>query len=115
MQFNLSKMNVLSLYQDILAWLRIIPFAKKENRRTQRLSKAFAVFVVLFEMLLMTSSAHYLCKNLFKTTGDDLGVTLYAVAQLAAWGCTFYTLIVAYTVRNKLRSIFDKIQEIYGG
>lgn len=111
---NLTKMKILSVHQNILAWLRVFSFAETD-RRTQRLSKVFAVFILSAEMLSLTSSVFYLYENMFKTTGDDLGTTLYALTQLGGWGCNLYTLIVAYMQRDKLRSIFDKLQEIYDG
>lgn len=108
-------MKFLSLHQNIFAWLRIFSFTNKTSRKIQCLSKAVVIFVLCFEILLIVASAVYFLNNVFTKSGHDFGLSFYAAAQMAGWGSTFYTLIIAYIVRDKLQSIFDRIQAIYDG
>lgn len=76
-----------------------------------RLSLVFTVSIFLVEILGLASSVIYSfkCENVLN--GDNV----FAVNQALGYGSTLYNLIVVYIVRDKIRNIFDKIQEIYNG
>ncbi|XP_031619126.1 uncharacterized protein LOC116338167 isoform X2 [Contarinia nasturtii] len=103
-----KKIKILSVHQDIFAWLRIFPFANATNRKTQFISKICMVSVLIIKLLSLVSSVAYLYRNV--SSEVDLG---FSITQISGWASTFYTLVVAYIIRNQLRKLFDKIQEIY--
>lgn len=107
-------MTLLALHRCVFTWHRIFPFADGTDRKTLRRSLAFSVFVILIEVLSFASSVLYFYKNVLnnkKYTGNSL----YPIAQIAGYGSTLYTLIVAYIIRDKVRNMFDRVQEIYDG
>lgn len=107
-------MNLLALHRRIFTWHRIFPFADGTDRKTLWRSLAFSVFVIFIEVLSFASSIHYFYKNVLNNK-KYTGSSLYPIAQIAGFGSTLYTLIVAYIIRDKLRNMFDRAQEIYDG
>lgn len=107
-------MKLLSIHQLIFTWLRIFPFSNGTDRITLRKSLAFSVTVLLVEVLSLASSIIYFFENVLNNPNYS-GNSLYPIIQISGYGCTLYTLIVAYIKREEIRIMFDKIQQIYDG
>lgn len=107
-------MKLFATYRKVFTWFRILPFPDGTDRKTLRRTLAFSVIVVLSDLLPLVSSVLYLYKNVWKNQAD-IGTSLYPVAQISGYGCTLYTVVAAFIIREKIRNMLDKVQEIYDG
>lgn len=94
----------------------MFPFANGTTRKILRLSIGATVSVLLIEFLSLCSSIIYTYKC--KTASHNrsfIECSSFAINQVLGFGSTFYTLIVAYITRDKIRNMLDRVQEIYDG
>lgn len=102
-------MKVLSFNRDILTLLWILPTSQSESKRFQVRNKIFSSVSLLSVCLAFTASACFA----YRYVTTDLENSLYALFQIAAFGCQAYSLVFGFVLRTDFVEMFECLQRIY--
>lgn len=102
-------MKPLKTTQRMLTWLRVLPANKNASKWQKCSYLALVLVLIITAIAVFSSSLLYVMK--FKSV--EFADTLMAFRQLVAATSMANSIVVAYFLRHKIPSIFDKLSEIY--
>lgn len=108
-RFNTSTMKVLTLNYHIFILMSIFPTSIDQHFSVKMRNKLFSltVFLLVFGGLVFSMTF------IKRFVVSDLENTLYALFQIAAFGCQVYLFIVGYKIGPKFAELYPKLQQIY--
>ena len=102
-------MNPLATDQRILTWLCVLPVEENASKRQKYARIAFTSAVIVIAILNPLSSLLYAVK-FFSTNFLDSSI---ALCQLFGDIAALNSIVVAFFLRSKILSIYEKLSTIY--
>lgn len=105
----MKRINPLQTNQQVLRMLCVCPFAKETSPWTKVLCISFTAFIFMSNLCGIIASITFFTKFV----SSDLELSLHALLQIAALTAAIYMNANALFSRNKINTIFQKLETIY--
>lgn len=104
-----ATIRPLATSQKVLTWLCVYPADKNTSFLKRCAYVALYFYVLIGNMSVLISSIVFFVTYV----STDFELSLYAVFQMAAYTSSTYLMLLAYTLRNQITSVFDGLARIY--
>lgn len=102
-------MKILVTNRRALTVLCLCPADEGTTKKQKFLYIAFSIITNIMVLCAITASFVFFCKNI----SVDLDASLYSLLQISTFLNVFYMTMAAFTFRQQMGDIFEKLQEIY--